>query len=81
MRRLLPLLVLTIAALLAGCASAPCMPLANDPAKHGSSKPLFLMTVQVKNDFKERWQGTLVNERLDVQGQLRNARVYARTAA
>ena len=61
MHRVLSLLILALATVLAGCASAPYMPLSDDNSKLDLSKPLFLMSVVVKNDYRERWQPRILN--------------------
>ena len=57
MRRLLSIFAILITALLAtGCARLPLMPLSDDNAKVDASKPLYLMSVTIKNEYKKRWQ-------------------------
>jgi hypothetical protein len=61
MRRLFLVLFLASAALMTGCAIAPYMPLSEEGAKVDSTKPLYLMSVTLKNDYKERWQPRILN--------------------
>lgn len=61
MNRLISLLLLTLVAILSGCASAPFMPLSDDGSKIDPSKPLFLMSIVVKNDYSERLQPRILN--------------------
>lgn len=60
MRRFFAAFALVIAALASGC-SALHMPLSDDAAKHDPSKPLYLMSVSIKNDYKKRWQPDVLN--------------------
>ena len=69
MRRVLSLLVLFVSSIFAGCASAPYMPLAEDQPNLDSSKPLFLMSVVLKNEYKERWQPRVLNIILEKDGE------------
>lgn len=50
---------LVIATLASGC-SALHMPLSDDAAKLDPVKPLYLMSVTIKNDYKPRWQPDLL---------------------
>ena len=68
MRRVLSLFVLALTTVLAGCASAPYMPLADESSKLDLAKPLFLMTVVVKNDYRQRWQPRILNVILEKEG-------------
>jgi hypothetical protein len=61
MRRLLVVLSLVAASLITGCAMAPYMPLSEEGAKLDQTKPLYLMSVTLKNDYKERWQPRVLN--------------------
>lgn len=62
MRRLYSwILSLALFVTLGGCASAPFMPLADSDPKADASPPLYLMTVTVKNAYKERWQPNILN--------------------
>lgn len=54
-------LLLLALAVLAGCASAPFMPLAESDPKPEASPPLYLMSVVVRNEYKERWQPRILN--------------------
>ena len=49
------------ALLLGGCATVPFMPLADNAAKVEASQPLYLMSVEVRNAHKERWQPAVLN--------------------
>lgn len=69
MRRVLSLFVLTLVTLLVGCASAPYMPLADEGSKLDASKPLFLMSVVVQNDYRGRWQPRILNVILEKDGE------------
>lgn len=55
------LLLLATVAILAGCALPPLMPLAESDPKADTDPPLYLMSVVVKNTFKERWQPRILN--------------------
>ena len=68
MLRVVSLLVVLLSTLFAGCASAPYMPLAEEGSKLDSSKPLFLMSVVVKNEYRERWQPRILNVILEKNG-------------
>jgi hypothetical protein len=61
LNKLLPLLIVT---LVSGCASTSPMPFAEPDVKPEASQPLYLMTVVVKNTYKERWQPRILNVRL-----------------
>ena len=61
------LIAFTIA-LLGGCASAPYMPLGSENPKLDASKPLYLMTVTLKNEYKQRWQPRVLNVILKKEG-------------
>lgn len=60
-RFIVKLVSFVIAALLVGCASAPYMPLAADSPQPEATKPLYLMSVVVRNDYKQRWQPRVLN--------------------
>lgn len=55
------LLTILFTVLLTGCSIAPRMPLSEDGAKLDTSKPLYLMSVVVKNEYKQRYQPRIVN--------------------
>ena len=69
MRQLISLLVLSASSIFAGCASVPYMPLAENQPIVDSSKPLFLMSVVLKNEYKERWQPRVLNVILEKDGE------------
>ena len=65
MRHLLSLLAAVFVAVLTGCASAPYMPLADETTKVDATKPLYLLSVSIKNDYRQRWQPRVMNVILD----------------
>jgi hypothetical protein len=65
MSRFFSLLAILAMVMLTGCASAPFMPLADEAPKFDQTKPLYLMSVVVKNDYKQRWQPRILNVILD----------------
>ena len=72
MRRIILLLTLALAVLATGCATGPNMLLAEEASKLDPSKPLFLMSVTVKNNYQERWKPriqTVVLEKDGVDGK------------
>jgi hypothetical protein len=79
MRRLFVRLALMAGLIaLTGCASVPFMPLAESNANADATPPLYLMTVEVKNTFKESWQPKILNITLakTVEGGKIETRVY-----
>ena len=69
---------LAVFAIFAGCASAPLMPLADSDPKPDTNPPLYLMTVTVKNTYKERWQPNILNVILtkNTEGGKSESRVF-----
>ena len=65
MRRISLLFLIAATALMTGCASAPYMPLSDETYKLDTSKPLYLMSVSIKNTYKERYQPQILNVVLD----------------
>lgn len=61
MHRALSLLTVLFFTLLTGCSIAPRMPLSEDGAILDTSKPLYLMSVVVKNEYKQRYQPRILN--------------------
>ncbi len=61
MHRLTHLLAIVFVALLTGCASVPHMPLSDENPNIEATKPLYLMTVTVRNEHKQRWQPKVLN--------------------
>lgn len=62
MRRLFTWLALMASVVVfTGCASVPSMPLSESNANADATPPLYLMTVTVKNTFKESWQPKVLN--------------------
>ena len=61
MRRLPACLMIFVAIQLVGCASVPYMPLADDSARVDTSRPLYLMSVVLKNEYRPRWQPRVLN--------------------
>ncbi len=59
-RPLLPVIALALL-LLGGCASFPYMPLADKTPAVDQAKPLYLMSVVLRNDHKPRWQPRVLN--------------------
>jgi hypothetical protein len=55
-----------LAALTTACASLP-MPLAEGAPKMDSSKPLYLMSVRVNNEYKPRWKPDVLSVLLDAR--------------
>ena len=55
MRRLLSFAVVFLAAALSGCGTFMLMPLSEDAPQREATKPLYLMSVVVKNEYKPRW--------------------------
>jgi len=58
LNKLLPILIVT---LVSGCAATSSMPFAESDVEPESSKPLYLMTVVVKNTYMERYQPRILN--------------------
>jgi hypothetical protein len=61
MRRLLAPFLILAAMLASGCTSLPYMPLTEDGAKVDPAKPIYLMSVVLRNDYKLRWQPKVLN--------------------
>ncbi|WP_374492719.1 hypothetical protein [Zoogloea sp.] len=60
LRHALSLLTILFTIFLTGCGMLPRMPLSEDSAKLDTSKPLYLMSVVVKNEYKQRYQPNIV---------------------
>ncbi|MBN8480527.1 MAG: hypothetical protein J0L88_02930 [Xanthomonadales bacterium] len=69
--------MLAVLALVSSCASIPYMPLGEESASLDRSKPLFLMSVAVRNDYKPRWQPRILTVVLEKPGATGNAERFA----
>jgi len=68
---------LLLVAILTGCASVPYMPLAENKEAVDTSKPLYLMSVSVKNEYRQRWQPRILNAFVVKDSGKANAQTFA----
>jgi hypothetical protein len=67
------LLGLLAAALVGGCALPPYMPLSDEKPGTSAAEPVYLMTVVLRNDFKQRFQPRVTDVVIEKDGSTPNS--------